>query len=234
MARLARLYAPDTPQLVQARLARPLATPQDATPAHSLDLVQEWLFAEVRKRPVALHGWAVLLDRVVLLATPANEEALPRVMQGLGRSMASRLIHGRVFHERYRSALVDGDWVVPCLVWLESLPVREALVDVPARWPWSSAQEHVGMRPDSKLLKEHPAYWGLGNTPFARQAWYRDLLHAGLGQSMATRIQSGIQGQWALGDEAFINRIAARSSRRPAPAPRGRPRKTPPSDPVTK
>lgn len=232
MARLARLYAPDTPQLVQARLARPLALPHEATPAQALDLIQQWLIAELARRPVALHGWAILLDRILLLATPADEDALPRVLQGLGRSMASRMLHGRVFHERYRSTLVADEWIIPSLAWLESAPVRDGLVDTSARWPWSSAQEHTGQRPDSKLVKEHATYWNLGNTPFARQARYRDVLQTGISVSTAERIQACVQGQWALGDEDFLNCIGGRSSRRAAPAPRGRPRK-PLASPVT-
>lgn len=232
MARLARLYAPDTPQLVQARLVRPLASANDATPAQALDLIQQWLVAELARRPVALHGWAILLDRILLLATPAQEDALPRVLQGLGRSMAARMVHGRVFQERYRSALVADEWVIPCLAWLESAPVRDGLVDTPSRWPWSSAQEHTGQRPDSKLVKEHAAYWGLGNTPFARQARYREVLQAGISAGTADRIQACVQGQWALGDEEFLARMGSRASRRAAPAPRGRPRK-PAATPVT-
>jgi len=233
MARLARLYAPDTPQLVQARLARPLAAAHEATPAATLDQIQSWLNAELSRRPVALHGWALLLDRIILLATPAEPDALPRVIQGLGRSMASRMVHGRVFHERYRSTLVDDAWVNPSLVWLETLPVSDGLVDSPTRWPWSSAQEHVGLRMDTGLLTDHPAYWGLGNTPFARQARYQGLLQMGTDTNSAANIMKAIQGQWALGDSAFLERLAQRGSRRAAPAPRGRPRKSAGDNAVT-
>lgn len=226
MARLSRLYAPGVPQLAQARLARPLAPAHEATPAATLDLVLDWLAAETGRQPMALHGWVILLDRVVLLATPAQPHAVSRVIQGLGRRMAARMIHGRVFHERYRSTLVDEAWVPVCLAWMESLPTRQGLVDTPARWPWSSAQEHVGLRADAGLLTDHPAYWALGNTPFARQARYRELLRSGTAESDTLRIEKALHGQWALGDEEFLSRMAVRGSRRAAPAARGRPRKT--------
>ena len=234
MARLARLYAPDTPQLVQARLARPLAPAHEATPTAVLDFIRERLAIELRGRPVALHGWAILLDRIILLATPTQPEALPRVVQGLGRSIASKVTHGRSFHERYRSTLLGDDWVSPCLVWLETLPVHTGLVDAPARWPWSSAQEHVGLRIDTGLLSDHSMYWNLGNTPFARQARYRELLLTGSSEASVARIRAALQSQWALGDEAFIQRVSSRSSRRAVPAPRGRPRKSHADIAVTK
>jgi len=233
MARLSRLYAPDTPQLVQARLARPLASAHESTPSAALDLIQEWLAIEIRGQAVALHGWAILLDRIVLLATPAQTHAISRVIQGLGRRISTRMIHGRVFRERYRSTLVDEAWVPACLAWAESLPVRHGLVDTPARWPWSSAQEHVGLRMDAGLLTDHPAYWNMGNTPFARQAHYQSLLRAGASASEMDRIEKALHGQWALGDEGFLSRMAPRSSRRAAPAPRGRPRKQADDNAVT-
>lgn len=234
MARLARLYAPDTPQLVQARLARPLAAAHEATPAATLDFIRDQLAIELRGRPVALHGWTILLDRIILLATPAQPDALPRVVQGLGRGVASKVTHGRSFHERYRSALLAQEWIIPSLVWLETLAVRDGLVDSPARWPWSSAQEHVGLRTDMGLITDHSAYWNQGNTPFARQARYRELLQAGASEETSTKIRSAIQGQWALGDEAFIQQVSPYCSRRATPGPRGRPRKLPAQNTVTK
>lgn len=234
MARLRRLYAPDTTQLAQVGFAHPLAAPSDATPADSLELLRDWLATEVRGQALALHGWAILPDRIVLLATPARADQIPKVMQGIGRRMATRLSFGRAFEGRYRSALVQDIWVSPALVWTETLAARLGVVDVSLRWPWSSAQEHVGLRPDSGLLTDHPSYWLAGNTPFARQAAHRASLQAGTGSEEARRIERALTGQWALGDELFIQSMATRSSRAAAPKPRGRPRKPATETTVTK
>lgn len=233
MARLPRLYAPDIPQLVLARFARPLAGAHDPAPAPVLDRLQEWLAVETRLHGIALHGWAIVLDRIVLLATPSQQQGISRTMQGLGRRMAAGLVHGRVFEGRYRSALVEDAWALACLVWAESLPVRQELVDTAERWPWSSAREHVGLRVAASALHDHPAYWGLGNTPFARQARYQSALQAGASSSEIHRIEHALMGQWALGSEEFVAQLATRCSRRAYPAQRGRPRKMRPTDSVT-
>ncbi|SRR5690554_3894277 len=233
MARLPRLYAPNTPQLIQARLARPLAGTHEATPAAALDQVQGWLVTEARCPPVALHSWAILPDRVVLLATPADAQALPRLVQGLARQLATHMSPGRVFNERYHSALVADDWLPACMVWTESLPVRHGLVDTPTRWPWSSAQEHTGLR-DPGGLTDHPAYWGMGNTPFARQAHYQQLLQSGLSQKENKEIEQALRGQWALGHQDFLAQLVLQGARRPHPVSRGRPRKQHDSNLVTK
>lgn len=233
MARLPRLYAPDTPQLALARFARPLADARDPTPTAALDQLHEWLIAETLGQPVRMHGWVLLPDRLALLATPSTPLGLSRVIQGMGRRMATKLTLGRVFEGRYRSALLDAAWVPACLVWAESLPMRSGFVDSAARWPWSSAQEHVGLRGEGAWLTDHASYWELGNTPFARQARYLDRLRAGVRASEEERIERALFGQWALGDDAFVALMGARGSRRVSPSPRGRPRKSSAHNAVT-
>src|SRR3546814_12198551 len=121
MARLPRLYAPRTAQLVQTQFAHPLAGPHDPSPAAQLDQLLEWLRESARENRIAVHGWALLSDRAAVLATPPGPDAMPRFMQAFGRRFASRLRHGRVFAGRHRSALVEpGNWILPALIWLES------------------------------------------------------------------------------------------------------------------
>ncbi|NYT58666.1 hypothetical protein H0A65_06975 [Alcaligenaceae bacterium] len=242
MARLPRLYAPKIPQLVQAEFAYPLAAVQDPTPQDQLDQLQQWLQRDVRECRIALHGWLLLNDRITLLATPGDAQGMARLIQSLGRRMATTMRHGRVFAGRYRSALVEpGQWVLPAMIWLESLPVRLHYVDQAERWPWSSAGAHTGLRaqhslpstasstapphPGQTLLTDHHDYWQDGNTPFARQAHYRGRLSRGLSGSQIARIDQALFGQWVLGEADFLVRLASQTSRRMTPAPRGRPRK---------
>lgn len=227
MARLPRLYAPRIPQLVHVQFAHPLAQPHDPSPAEHLNLLWQWLQDSAREHRIAVHGWVLLKDRAVLLATPPGPEAMPRFVQTFGRRFASRLRHGRVFSGRYRSALVEpGRWVLPALVWLESLPVSLKEVDQAQLWPWSSVRGHIGVDVQSNdWLIDHADYWQGGNTPFDRQARYRALLDGGLGQAQVERIEKAVFGQWALGDSGFLAQIGSSVSRRPAPGARGRPRK---------
>ncbi|MFW7344087.1 hypothetical protein V0R37_21380 [Pollutimonas sp. H1-120] len=227
MARLPRLYAPQIPQLVQAEFAHPLAQAAEPTPAAQLDQLLEWLRRDAREYKVAVHGWLLLNDRIVLLCTPPDAQGTSRLIQALGRRMAAGIRHGRVFSGRYRSALIEpGRWVLPALIWLESLPVQLRYVDTAQRWPWSSAASHTGLHSlHNDLLADHPDYWQDGNTPFARQARYSQRLGQGLSAQQSGRIQDALFGQWVLGESDFLAQIESRASRRIAPAPRGRPRK---------
>jgi putative transposase len=228
MARLPRLYAPRIPQLVQAEFAQLLAAPTDPAPQAELNQLLAWLRQDAREYEVAVHGWLLLNDRIALLATPTDAQSLSKLMQALGRRMAARMRHGRVFAGRYRSALIEpGRWVLPALIWLESLPVQMQYVDKAESWPWSSAAEHIGAHTQyDALATDHIDYWQDGNTPFARQAKYRERMAQGLSAAQHRRIEQALFGQWVLGEPEFLAQLESRASRRIAPAPRGRPRKS--------
>ncbi|MGE4123964.1 MAG: hypothetical protein AB7E59_01700 [Pusillimonas sp.] len=229
MARLARLYVPDIPQLIQARFIEPLAQLSDPSPVEPLNQLAAWLRECAHEHQVNVHGWALLYDRMVLLATPSSRTGMARLMQAIGRRIATRLSSGRVFEGRYRSALLQPEhWVLPALVWLDTLPVQHGHVEQAESWPWSSACYHTGLnlKPHS-WANDHPDYWQLGNTPFDRQSAYRKRLAHGLDTSQRQRLEAALFGQWALGDEHFLHAIGAHATRRVTPAPRGRPRKSP-------
>jgi len=230
MARLPRLYAPGLPQLVQANFVQPLAAPSQPAPQDILNQLATWLGESAQRHRVSVHGWVLATDRILLLATPADEDGLPRLMQTLGRNLAARLRGGRVFAGRYRSALLEpGAWVLKAQVWLETYPVRSGNAIDPDSWPWSSAGSHTGntRQPPVQWQSDHADYWACGNTPFDRQANYRKLLHDGLSRDDTQRIEQSVSGQWALGGPAFIAGLAHTASRRVAPGQRGRPRKKP-------
>lgn len=232
MARLPRLYAPGLPQLAQAGFARPLAEPGTAAPAGLFNALGGWLGEGAARHRVAVHGWVLLADRIVLLATPADDGGLPGLIQALGRNLAARLRGGRVFAGRYRSALIEpGSWVLPALIWLETLPQQQGATPDPETWPWSSAPIHTGaaLAPAS-WMQDHADYWACGNTPFDRQANYRRRLQDGLSREQAQRIEQAVSGQWALGGPAFLANLAHTASRRAVPGQRGRPRKAPVAD----
>lgn len=224
MARLPRLYAPHLPHLAQAQFALPLSS--DDSPVDTLNRIAGWLAEEARMHGVAIHGWTLTFEQILLLATPASPTGMSGLLQALGRRLAAHLRAGRVFAGRYRSTLVEpGVWVLPSLAWLETLPLRQGLVADLEQWQWSSACAHVGAAANG-FVNDHADYWAYGNTPFDRQAHYRRYLLAGLGQKETSTIEQALKGQWALGSEAFVAELGnGTASRRPVAAKRGRPRK---------
>ena len=225
MARLARLYAPDTAQLVQARLLPHIAELPEVQ-AMKPQMMQ-WLEQASSRYGLPIHAWSVTQDSIYLLSTPQEPRAISLVVQAIGRHLAANLKQGAVFVSRYRSCLVEsGDYLLASMIWLEMYVHQLEGVAHPDRLPWSSAGMHTGsLYQDIAWVKDHHTYWQLGNTPFERQARYRQLCEEGLSQTMGQKIQSMLQGQWALGTEAFIQEMMEVASRRVVPGKRGRPRK---------
>jgi putative transposase len=218
MARLARLYAPEIPQLLQARFV-----PEVSGATRSLERVTHWMVEELRGKDVSVHAWVVLPDQWVVLATPGGPRDIPRLVQGLGRRLAGEW-GGTVFAGRYHSALVEpGNWVLRAMLWLESLPVQRGLVADAEQWRLGSAAAHTGAG-SGALISDHADYWASGNTPFDRQARYRKALQDGLGSEARMHIERALHGQWALGDPPFISELET-GERRASPAKRGRPKK---------
>lgn len=218
MARLARLYAPEIPQLLQARFV-----PEPSGPTRSLERVTHWMAEELRGKAVSIHAWVVLPDRWVALATPGGPRDIPRLVQGLGRRLAGDW-GGAVFAGRYHSALIEpGNWVLRAMLWVEGLPVQKGLVSDAEQWRLGSAAGHTGAGV-SALVSDHADFWASGNTPFDRQARYRKALQDGLNEEASAQIERALHGQWALGDPAFMESLET-GERRSSPAKRGRPRK---------
>jgi putative transposase len=115
---------------------------------------------------------------------------------------------------------------LPCMVGMDTQPVRTALVNTPELYPWSSHAHYIGLRHD-RALSVPPAYWALGNTPFAREAAYAALVRQGVGETLWRRITEAAAQGWALGGQAFLDALGQLTPRRLSKGKAGRPRGRP-------
>lgn len=228
MARQPRLYAKGYAQLVSIHFSEAVQRAPAASPDQRYKNLTAWLGESSLACNTVIHGWAITAQVINILATPTDNTGLPSLVQALGRKLAAQLKLGHVFSGRYHATIPQpGAWVLPALVWLEQQPVRERLVEQAESWPWSSAQTHAGTLGQAPAwLQPHSDYWLCGNTPFDRQANYRQKLANGLPATSDQRIAFCLNGQWALGDASFIQELQTLTSRRVSPGIRGRPKKT--------
>ena len=110
------------------------------------------------------------------------------------------------------------------MVYMDLNPVRAGMVAEPAQYPWSSHRHCIGQGVD-KLVTPHALLWNLGNTPFAREAAYRELVHAGVSPPQQEVLTRAALTGWALGSTAFLQELQEGTTRRIAPNKRGRPRR---------
>ncbi len=229
MARLPRLTLPDYPHhIIQRGNNRQAIFSSAADYQMLLGLLDE----NTRKFGVALHAYVLMNNHFHLLATPGTDDGLPQMMQAVGRRYVryfndSRGRSGTLWEGRYRSTLIEAErYLLACMAYIDLNPVRAGLVTEVRNYPWSSHGHYVGLRSD-RLVTPHALFWALGNTPFAREAAYADLVQAGVtGDQQAALTRSALSG-WALGDADFIAELQKRTERRVRQAQAGRPFRKP-------
>lgn len=228
MARLPRLVLPNHPHhIIQEGNDRQLIFREDEDYQRFLG----WLKDSAREFKVAVHAYVLMPNHLHLLASPSTEEGLARMMQRVGRYYVpwfnqkyQRL--GGLFRGRFKTSLIDPDgYFMLCSRYIEFNPVRSGAVADPADYPWSSYAHHAGVRQES-LIIDHARYWGLGNTPFQREAAYIELARQPLSPAELESINQAVLKGWPLGSNTFKDQLQQKARRQVLPARRGRPFKT--------
>ena len=230
MARLPRLTVPGYPHHVIQRGNNRQSIFADR---EDFETMLSLLADNAQKFGVAVHAYVLMDNHFHLLLTPETAEGVPLMMQAVGRRYVRYFndLHGRtgtLWEGRYRSTLVQTErYLLACMVYMDLNPVRAGMVAEARQHPWSSHRHYIGQVSDRRLSPPS-VYWGLGNTPFAREAAYTELVHAGQSMAQQGAITDATLHGWALGDAAFTAELQKRTPRRITPSKPGRPPSTPP------
>jgi putative transposase len=227
MARLARLALGGHVHLAELGALPGTRLVRDDEDRHALLAA---LLASSQQNRVALHAYAVLDERLYLLATPQYAEGLGHIVQGLGRRYVARFnrrhgLTGRLWDGRFRATIVQpGAGVLDAMLFTDLAPTAAGMgLDAEPRW--SSMRHHLGVARDP-LLTDRAEYWQLGNTPFEREQAYRRRLEEGLPASRRAALAEAVHKGWAVGDATFLAHLAEQTDRPLQPRRRGRPSKT--------
>lgn len=227
MARLPRLTVPGYPHHVIQRGIDRQPIFRDAS---DHEFMRALLAEQALEARVELHAYVLMPNHFHLLATPPQADALARMMQGIGRryvrhfnSRAGRT--GTLWEGRYRCALLQpGASLLDAMVYLDLNPVRAGLVEAPAQYPWSSHRHCIGQTLE-RGISPPPAYWALGNTPFAREQAYAARVALGLDEAVVGALTDSALHGWAVGDAAFLAGLQKQTDRRVTRGRPGRPRR---------
>lgn len=184
---------------------------------------------------IAVHAFVLLPGRFHLLVTPFVAGNLSKFMQGLSRRYAHAFnnrhhVKGALWDGRFRSGVLQVDaYLWSTMAYLDWQPVFEQLVDRPADYPWSS---HAHYRGSARIswIRPHEAWWSLGNTPFAREDAYGDLVQGGVDPKLCDLIRMSALRGWSLGSDAFLSNLTEKTLRPLQPRRPGRPARSPSSD----
>ena len=223
MARLPRLTLPGyAHHVIQRGNNRQAIFASNADYQPLLDLLDE----NARKFDVAIHAYVLMSNHFHLLVTPQTLDGLPQMMQAVGRRYVryfndTQKRSGTLWEGRYKSTLIQTErYLLACMVYIDLNPVRAGVVAQARDYPWSSHGHYTGQRID-KLITPHPLLWALGNTPFAREAAYAELVQSVISPAQqAALTESALRG-WALGEPNFVADLQKRTQRRVAKSTAG-------------
>ena len=225
MARLPRLTLPGYPHhVIQRGNNRQAIFAKTADYQRLLDLLDD----NARQFEVAIHAYVLMSNHFHLLVTPQTSDGLPQMMQAVGRRYVryfndSQQRSGTLWEGRYRSTLIQTDrYLLACMAYIDLNPVRAGLVAQAADYPWTSHGHYIGRQMD-KMVTPHPLVWALGNTPFAREAAYAELVQAGVNPVHQSALTQATLSGWALGEPDFVADLQKRTQRRVAKGQAGRP-----------
>jgi putative transposase len=108
------------------------------------------------------------------------------------------------------------------MVYMDLNPVRAGIVAHSRDYPWSSHGHYCGLRADP-VVTPHSLVWELGNTPFARESRYADLVQAGVTPQQRSALSASAVNGWPLGDADFVAGLQKSTPRRLTKATVGRP-----------
>ena len=188
------------------------------------------LAEQAAKFKVAVHAYVLMDNHFHLLLTPETDDGLPQLMQAVGRRYVryfndSQQRSGTLWEGRYRSTLIQAErHLLACMAYIDLNPVRAGMVAAARDYPWSSHAHYIGLRQD-RWLTPPALFWSLGNTPFAREAAYAEMVHAGLTMEQQQALTQSALSGWALGDAQFVADLQKQTERRVSPGSPGRPRK---------
>ena len=163
-----------------------------------------------------------------LLATPTTGQGLAQMMQAVGRRYVRYFNDrqnrtGTLWEGRFKSSLIESErYLLACMAYIDLNPVRAGMVQQPGNYRWSGYAHHTGQRAEP-WLTPHPLYWELGNTPFAREIAYANLVQSGIASVQQAALTEATLRGWALGEPEFVANLQKQTLRRVSKATAGRP-----------
>ncbi|HMS25860.1 MAG TPA: transposase [Burkholderiaceae bacterium] len=229
MARLPRLSLAGFPHLIMQRGNNGQPIFSSAT---DYETMLGLLADSSQKFNVDINAYVLLPDHFYILATPQTADGLPLMMQAIGRAYVRWFNNhygrtGTLWDGRYKSTVIDADNdLLDTMVYMDSSPVQAGLVAQVADYVWSSHTNFIGHGVKHELdkrLEPHFAYWNIGNTPFAREMKYAELVKIGMSTARRLQISDAIRKGWVQGTPSFVTKVQALTTRRVMKKSAGRP-----------
>ena len=172
----------------------------------------------------AIHAYILMPDHVHLILTPNDRDSTSRCIQSVGRRYVQYYnqtwhVTGSLWNGRYRSCIVDHDYVLASCLYIETNPLRLNLNEQAEDYRWSSFRHHGhGLR--DPLITDHESYLALGHDHLARSQRYLALSANPDAMSEYETVEKQLVESRIIGRQSFIEEM---ESQFPFKLTRGKP-----------
>jgi putative transposase len=166
-----------------------------------------------------------MTNHIHLIAVPAREDGLERVLKPLHMRYAQRINRerrwkGHVWQGRFFSSALDDDYLWAAVRYVERNPVRARMVRKAENYRWSSAVAHCGMKPDPVLTRKlswQRQFESIGDW----SAWLAEGDEPQRLEILRRNVEKGLP----CGSEKFVQKLEKLTGRALQYRPLGRPKK---------
>jgi putative transposase len=186
------------------------------------------LKAESETSGCAVHAYVLMTNHVHLLLTPQAPNSVGRLFQSLGRHYVRYVNQtydrkGSLWEGRYKGNIVESQrYLLACMRYIEMNPVRAGMVDIPARYRWSSYSRNA-LGVSNAIVRLHEEYLALSHDAAGRESAYRAFFDKNPGGDELDLLRASMQSGTPLGNDKFKAQVEAAMGRKVGMLKRGRP-----------
>lgn len=174
-----------------------------------------------------IHAYVLLPNKINLLITPNIESGISKFVQAIGRRYVRYFNQkyertGTLWGGRYKSSLIQSEFILACYFYIESKPISENLVESPVEYFWSSFHCNVSGIPND-IITPHSSYLSLGISLRKSQKVYKRLYIKGRYVPRLKAIEIALEKEMVFGDTVFKREIEQQTNRPAQAREPGRP-----------
>jgi putative transposase len=160
-----------------------------------------------------IHAFVLLSNQIHILATPTTLDGISQLMKSVGQRYVSYINKlekrsGTLWGGRYKASLVEnGNYILNCMRYIETAPVRLNIVASPIKYKWSSYSVNAQGDEVAVLITPHNSYrevvsWSVKSDKDIQQV-YKQLVREELDEQKLKTNQQATNRCLIIGSDEF-------------------------------
>ena len=176
-----------------------------------------------------IHSYVLMPYYLEFIATPSNETSMSKFMQSLGRRYVGYYNKkynrkGTLWEGRYKSSIVEESYIFDVMRYIESIPLKEGLVNDASLYRYSSIHNNL-LNEKDKIVTPHKVYRDLGYRDEDRIKRYSQIFYLPMEIEKEKFIISCLEKQLITGSKSFVLKLEKLIGITLRERQRGRPKK---------